>query len=420
MSDYNQSSRLRDPVPINDQISNKSYRNAIPNGRESLNTRESVNPNQITRPMHLSMKSPDFMDVKYNNVVSFQYNTYNQDQFQIGSASNLQSGSKNQLLGRLSFNPGSSPMDKKSINLLDINEHSMNSIERNLRRESIYYENTDDDYPDIEYLNANPQQNTKIMKDNNSDQDVLGNLRLTKHPLGQSSILNSKINLNRESVLDKREKTIFIGCLEEIVRTESYLESTRQNLVNQDDFSVESLFNKIDFSGRGQIDFDSFIDFLQIIEVPSKNSRSLIDLFSFLDKNQQCYLTKYDIESLFIPSAQRNTSSFKKNNSSQTMGKKTIEILSEYFEQLFSLRKCMESVKKTLQNQNIDLNCIFLDIDQAYRGYVTREDLYDFINSAPEKSSFSNLQIDLFLQKCSGNPRANSVDFNSFYVYFSI
>jgi hypothetical protein len=210
-----------------------------------MSNRESIPTNQLIKPQKLTVKSPDFMDSKYNNVVSFQYNTNNKDQFQQGRTF---SKPGNVPIGRMSFNPQNTFQPK----LQNIEECSVHSPERDLRRESVYYHHTAQETHNID--------KTPVGKAPRTDRtsNVLSNLRLSKNTSDLYSVANSNVNLNlnQESLINQHHKELFLKCLSNIVETETRLEETRKELVCQEDFSIDSLFSMIDLSFTGSINFD--------------------------------------------------------------------------------------------------------------------------------------------------------------------
>jgi Ca2+-binding EF-hand superfamily protein len=117
------------------------------------------------------------------------------------------------------------------------------------------------------------------------------------------------------------------------------------------------------------VNFEQFRAFLNKIGVQTKDSRSLIDLFSALDVNQECQLTKYDFEAVIVP-LDPKYASLAFNHEVGSLTSTTINILREVFEELFLCRKSLESVKNTLKRENIDLNEVFNHLDVSNKGYL--------------------------------------------------
>lgn len=119
-------------------------------------------------------------------------------------------------------------------------------------------------------------------------------------------------------------------------------------------------------------------------------------MYSALDVNQQCELTKYDFEAVIVP-LDKQYSSLAYKKQIQNMTETTISIIREVFEQLFLCRKSLDKVKNTLERENIDLNDIFNDLDFSKKGYLTQEDIQSFVKTSGCGTKLNKFALNLFM-----------------------
>lgn len=98
---------------------------------------------------------------------------------------------------------------------------------------------------------------------------------------------------------------ILISIFALVIKVESELEKSRQELSFREEFSPELLFEYLDFKSKGKIMFSRFFEFLQDdLAIKDLDINLAEELFSFYDINGKDYLNLDDLSRLLEPRKQ--------------------------------------------------------------------------------------------------------------------
>lgn len=214
----------------------------------------------------------------------------------------------------------------------------------------------------------------------------------------------------------------FVDALANIVEEERLLEDSRRRLSIREDFEGKRLLSMIDRRKRGKFTFEEFRYFLGEIGVFHTDTRSLIDLYSSFDSNQNCLLGESELLEMLKPKDLSYSLKLEEppNPKYPALSDETKEMIATCFNRLFSLRKTITKSRRMLKDANVDLNEIFDEIDKSGKGYLDREDFGRVIVKVIPSFKESELEeVGLFAGKCDLDNDLK-VNFKDFYIFFSL
>jgi Ca2+-binding EF-hand superfamily protein len=245
--------------------------------------------------------------------------------------------------------------------------------------------------------------------------------KMTKNTTG---ILKSPPKSNYRSPVKKNSNKMdnFVEALSDIIEEERLLEDARILLVNQPDFYASEIFKMIDRRQRGKFTFEEFRFFLSQIGVIHTDTRSLVDLYSNFDSNQNCLLGQQELNEMLKPNDSLIAVNLEKLPAETFKGisAPTIEMVATCFNRLFSLRKTITKVKRRLKEESVDLNVVFDELDVEGKGFLEKKDFERFlVKIIPEFKETRLDEVNLFTKKCDLD-RDGRVNFKDFYMFFSL
>lgn len=214
----------------------------------------------------------------------------------------------------------------------------------------------------------------------------------------------------------------FVDVLANIIEEERLLEDSRRRLSVREDFDGKRLLSMIDRRSRGKFTFEEFRYFLGEVGVFHNDTRSLIDLYSSFDSNQNCLLGEKELLEMLMPKDQAFGAKLvgPPNPKYPALSNETKEMIATCFNRLFSLRKTITNSRRSLKDQNVDLNEVFDEVDRENKGYLERVDFENVITSVIPNFKESDLcEVGLFARKCDLD-NDMKVNFKDFYIFFSL
>lgn len=227
--------------------------------------------------------------------------------------------------------------------------------------------------------------------------------------------------VSQNNQMNKHDE-IFSTTLANIIEEEKILEDTRKKLATRIDFFPTEIFKLLDKRNRGKFTFEEFRGFLSAIGVIHTDTRSLIDLYSYFDSNQNCLLGLNEFNLMIAPHDPMAAVNFDRipGNNFKGISNDTLKILADCFNRLFSTRKTIIRGKKILKENDIDLNSIFEEIDSGKKGYLEKNDFTNFLKKfSPEFQESGVEEIGLFVNRCDLD-RDTRINFKDFYMFFTM
>lgn len=215
---------------------------------------------------------------------------------------------------------------------------------------------------------------------------------------------------------------VFSNTLANIIEEEKMLEDSRKRLSMKIDFFPSEIFKLLDRKNRGKFTFEEFRYFLSQIGVIHTDTRSLIDLYSHFDSNQNCLLGKREFNLMIAPHDPMAKVNFDRLPASNFKGvsQDTVQLLATCFNRLFSSRKTILRGKKILKDNGVDLSGMFEELDGGKKGFLEKKDLVKFLEKfVPEIKESELEEVGLFVNRCDLD-RDTRINFKDFYMFFTL
>ncbi|CAD8198084.1 unnamed protein product [Paramecium octaurelia] len=217
-----------------------------------------------------------------------------------------------------------------------------------------------------------------------------------------------------ENFLNDEQRFIDLGL--EVLKLEMYLEEIKLKLQQQKDFNSMDFFHFMDLKNKGKVNQHEFAYFLEQLLLKNLD---VIELFNFLDKDQDGFIRYSDISEFISPSNMSSTYICKKpaKNSllsyslSQLFSKTTIGFIQLLFNQWNENEIIIRLKKKQFLNEQ-NLLSIFNKLDPFKKGTFNRQDLQRFFE-------LYNVKDDIkLLYKRLGklNKEINYKEFELFFI----
>ena len=226
----------------------------------------------------------------------------------------------------------------------------------------------------------------------------------------------------KKSAQKNNEAPKFVEIFGNIIEEEKLLEDARRRLTSQQDFYPDEIFKMIDRRQRGKFSFEEFRFFLSQIGVIHTDSRSLVDLYSSFDSNQNCFLGQKEVNEMLKSRDPHLEASFDRKAPSDfsSISQGTVELIATCFNRLFSLRKTVIKTKRILKESKLDLNLVFEQMDHQGKGFLDKADFLGHLKKAiPEFAESPLGEVGIFVDKCDLD-KDGKVNFKDFYMFFSL
>ena len=214
-----------------------------------------------------------------------------------------------------------------------------------------------------------------------------------------------------EEMPKKKWRHILIEYFMEIIQAEQNLDSLRQSLNQQNNFSVQNIFNNLDNDNKGYLTLGDFIKFLSShsIEFEEKNIRQLI---RFYDKNND-FVLNYEEFKPMICNIEYNEE--KNENNNKELDENILSIFCDILLQEIDLCKiCSENVKKCLESRHFTIYEAFVEIADD-EGYVTEEILQKFLDENGIKVDIKNIKKIIYRLDSDNDGKVSFVEFNNVF-----
>ena len=220
----------------------------------------------------------------------------------------------------------------------------------------------------------------------------------------------------------RRINKVFFNYLADLIFDERDLEEARRRLASRKDFSAKEMFKLVDKRGIGRFSFEEFRQFLTEIGVNYTDTRSISDLYSCLNSNENCLLGYDDLVLMISSRDQSYAGLLHKHDPGrpyQGLSADTLALLADCFNKLFSSRKLLIEAKMALREEGIELHETFEEIDSDAKGYLIHKDFLRYLQRRRPDFQESNFEeIGLFMENCDMD-RDGKVSFKDFYMFFS-
>ena len=213
---------------------------------------------------------------------------------------------------------------------------------------------------------------------------------------------------NMEETQNKKWRYHLLGYFTDIIQSEQNLDSLRQTLSQQNNFSIENLFNYLDNENKGYITLEDFIKFLSAnsIEFEEKCLRLLIH---FYDKNND-FVLNYD-EFKFIVSDNEE----QKNNNNQELDENILRLFCDILVQEIELcKKCCENAKNCFDSRHFTIYEGFVEIAEE-KEYITYEDLWKFFDENGIKLDEKCIKRIIYRLDSDNDGKVSFVEFNNVF-----
>ena len=227
--------------------------------------------------------------------------------------------------------------------------------------------------------------------------------------------METKENNIQKEMPKKKWRYLLMDYFTDIIQTEENLDSLRQSLAQQDNFSIQNIFNNLDNDQKGYISLGDLIKFLSShsIEVEEKYLRQIIH---FYDKNNDFVLNLEEFTPL-ISNNEINENKNEENNNknNQQLEENIVSIFCDILNQEIELcKKCEENSKKCLESRHFTAYEAFVEITED-DGYMTEENLIKFFGENGVKVDEKNIKRIIFRLDKDNDGKVSFVEFNDIF-----
>ena len=211
----------------------------------------------------------------------------------------------------------------------------------------------------------------------------------------------------------KKWRFLLMDYFTDIIQIEENLDSLRQSLDQQDNFSIENIFNNLDNDQKGYITLGDLIKFLSAhsIEVEEKYLRQIIH---FYDKNYDFILNLEEFKPL-ISNSEINENKDNNKNNIQQLEENIVSIFCDILNQEVELcEKCEENSKKCLNSKHFTTYEAFVEIAEE-DGYITEENLMKFFGENGAKLDEKNIKRIIYRLDKDNDGKISFVEFNDIF-----
>ena len=214
-----------------------------------------------------------------------------------------------------------------------------------------------------------------------------------------------------EEIPKMKWRHILIEYFMEIIQAEQNLDSLRQSLNQQNNFSVQNIFNILDNDNKGYLTLGDFLYFLSShsIEFEEKNIRHLI---RFYDKNNDFVLNYEEFKPMISDIIENNV---EKENNNKEIDENILQIFCAILIQEIELCKiCSENSKKCFDSRHFTIYEAFVEIADE-EGYITEEILLKFFDENGIKVDLKNIKKIIYRLDSDNDGKVSFVEFNNIF-----
>ena len=227
--------------------------------------------------------------------------------------------------------------------------------------------------------------------------------------------METKENIQKE-MPKKKWRYLLIDYFTDIIQTEENLDSLRQSLAQQENFSIQNIFNNLDNDQKGYITLGDLIKFLSShsIEVEEKHLRQIIH---FYDKNNDFVLNLEEFTPLISNNEIKENKNEENNdnNNNQQLEENIVSIFCDILNQEIELcKKCEENFKKCLESRHFTVYEAFVEITEE-DGYMTEENLIKFFGENGVKVDEKNIKKIIYRLDKDNDGKVSFVEFNDIF-----
>ena len=219
---------------------------------------------------------------------------------------------------------------------------------------------------------------------------------------------NTKLN----EVQKKKWRYHLLDYFTDIIQSEQNLDSLRQTLTQQNNFSAINIFNYLDNDNKGYITLEDFIKFFSShsIEFEEKYIRLLIH---FYDKNNDFVLNFDEFKFIILDNEDLNNNN--NNNNNQELDENILGIFCDILVQEIELcKKCSENAKVCFDSNHFTIYEGFVEIAED-KSYITDEDLWKFLDENGIKLDEKYIKRIIARLDSDNDGKVSFVEFNSVF-----
>ena len=197
-------------------------------------------------------------------------------------------------------------------------------------------------------------------------------------------------NIPKEE-LKKKWRFLLLDYFTDIIQYEQNLDSLRQSLSQQNNFSIENIFNSLDNEQKGYLTLGDFLKFLSDHSIPVEE-KYIRQFIHFYDKNNDFVLNLEEFSQVISDKKINGSKKEENNENKQEIDDKIISIFCDILIQEIELcKRCEENSRKCFESKHFTIYEAFIEITED-EGYVTMENLMKFFDENGVKSDENYIQ----------------------------
>ena len=197
-------------------------------------------------------------------------------------------------------------------------------------------------------------------------------------------------NIPKEE-LKKKWRFLLLDYFTDIIQYEQNLDSLRQSLSQQNNFSIENIFNSLDNDQKGYLTLGDFLKFLSDHSIPVEE-KYIRQFIHFYDKNNDFVLNLEEFSQVISDKKINGSKKEENNENKQEIDDKIISIFCDILIQEIELcKRCEENSRKCFESKHFTIYEAFIEITED-EGYVTMENLIKFFDENGVKSDENYIQ----------------------------
>ena len=228
----------------------------------------------------------------------------------------------------------------------------------------------------------------------------------------------------------RRENKKFLAHFSNLIYHQKLLEEARVRLAAKNDFYPQDAFTMLDKRGNGMFSYEDFRQFVFDLGLTFVETRNIVDIYSsFQSKSGDNIALNY---SSFIEMLKPNDSGFAArlinkmpknsglNPNGLVLSQECTNLLRDVFQTLFESRKVQQAAKLKFKERNLDFHRIFEKIDLQRKGFLVRDDFYQYLKDGINEFREGEFQeVTIFTNLCDLD-NDGKVTFKDFYMFFSL
>ena len=230
--------------------------------------------------------------------------------------------------------------------------------------------------------------------------------------------MKSEVNNIPKEDLKKKWRFLLIDYFTDIIQYEQNLDSLRQSLSKQNNFSIENIFNSLDNGQKGYLTLGDFLKFLSYHSIPAEE-KYIRQFIHFYDKDND-FALNLDEFTQVISNDEINGNKRDENNDNKQLDDQIVSIFCDILIQEIELcKKCEENSRKCFESRHFTIYEGFVEITED-DGYVTMENLLKFFEENGIKLDENNIQAIIKRLDKDNDGKISYVEFHDMFFVPSV